>query len=520
MNLSEKAYLEQRAREQQILNEKLQQHVQSYPIQLLFPPNVIPLPKDEGDIAAASPTSKASKSTSAPAAAPVSTKGEERYDQSEKKPIPPLRTSSGFINFRLLETQGLEFTSKDDINLMNDSDDQQQTQQAYFPSLAKTTESLNAFVKDLESTNCYNRVQVVLSNDNGEDGTKKKKIGATTNDDVNPKKLSVLLDEKNWYKLYVGGGVKQGNIGAGAGTSSSPSSTGMLPKVQFETSASLINLTGMTDFTQCCYTIDQTSTPTLSFTHTRPLFSLFHNSTSSSSDNSNRNTTFGDTILAMDNGSKYGVTIRADIDTLDHEHTRSSKDHIQSVGIKVANSTAGSSAMNPAVGENVYAGIDWSLSHRDIIPRRHKSLPYLCDASQDIIACGGPSWKHSISGEYRLNGFYTDDKFNPTAGVDSYGGVEVAGPPGDVGFLKCWSGGSIHLPLGDTGGLLGRLMPSGLSLHSAYHCGMIKSLAFGGLCANGIGNMTNISDRYYVSGLRGFLPAGIGPRADTVSSAQ
>lgn len=469
----QQAYLQERAKEQRILEEKLDNHVQSYPIQLLFPATVSPLLQDKDD----------------------DVKDKQKDGESKS---PTLRTSSDFINNRLLDTSGLGFSSGEDEN-DNEQKQSTTTTDTESLSLSETFEALNDFVKDLQSTNCYDSVQVILGN------TKNGSINGDAGDekDNGPKKLNIVLGEKNWYNLYVGAGVKHDNIVSSTGATAS------FPKVQFESSASLINLSGLTDMTQCSYTIDQTSTPTLSLTHSRPLYSLF-----------NPNSAIGDAILQMDQGSKFGITFRGNVDTLDYEHTRSSKDHIQSLGVRIANTTSNSATFNPASGEQIYMGLDWSLSHRDIVPRRHKSLPYLCDASPDIIACAGPSWKHSVTAEYKLNGNFTDDKYSPTVGLDSYGGVEIAGPPGDVGFAKFWAGGSMHLPIG--GSIEGdensnNLMPRGLSFHTVYNCGIMKSLSFGGLCSNGAGNMTNVSDRFYVGGshqLRGFLPAGIGPRTD------
>ncbi len=468
----QQAFLQERAKQQEILQEKLNQHVQSYPIELLFPANVSPLVQEKDDLKDAGNSSSTTPTTGSTAST------------ASKK----LRTSSDFINNRLLDTPGLSFMTT--------------------TTLSETTEALNDFVQDLQSTNCYDSVQVILGS-KGESNT--NYVDTSTSTTIGkPKQLNVLLAERNWYKLYIGGGVKHENMTSNNGP------TGTFPKLQFESTASLINLAGMTDLTQCSYTLDQTSTPTLSVTHTRPFYSLF-----------NPGSAIGNAILQTDQGSKFGITFRGNVDTLDYEHTRSSKDHIQSLGVRVANTTANSSSFNTSIADNIYIGLDWSLSHRDIIPRRHKSLPYLCDASPDIIACGGPSLKHSITAEYRLNGQYTDSKYNPTEGLDSYAGVEAAGPPGDVGFVKVWSGGSIHLPIGPSSsdseevniGFLSRLIPRGLAFHSVYNCGIMKAFSYGGLCSNG-GSMTNVSDRFYVGGshqLRGFLPAGIGPRADVVS---
>lgn len=61
-------------------------------------------------------------------------------------------------------------------------------------------------------------------------------------------------------------------------------------------------------------------------------------------------------------------------------------------------------------------------------------------------------------------------------------------------------------------------MLQGLSFHSSFHFGLMKRVSFNGLLpADDRGGSTNLSDRFYVGGphqLRGFVPAGIGPRAE------
>lgn len=441
----------------------LQKHVQEYPIKLSFPANVFGV-KDSKDSVSRSLKEENGASEDSSSA------------NSYLKENVPLRTSEDFINFRLMET-GLDFIGDEKVPLSN------------------VTESLQEFISDLQKTGCYESVKVYLGRE--KDTPSRSEL----------KQLDVVLEEKNWYKLYVGGGIKQDS-------QSAISSSGMIPRVQFETSASLINLGGHTDVTQLNYTVDQTSTPTVSLHHTRPLYTLLSGDLS-------------DTVLNMDQGSKVGVTLKALIDTVDFEHSRSSKDHIQKLSVKIANSTSGSSSSGhgPA-SDDVYTGLEWTLSHRDVIPRRHLSLPYQYDASPEVISSSGPNLKHSITLDYRLNGSLTDDRFNPTMGLDSYGGIEVAGPPGDVGFLKCWGGGAIHIPLVDDAndqkkkniGFV-RDFLSGLTFHTALNGGIIKPLRYGGLCAS---DMTNISDRFYVGGshqLRGFVPSGIGPRASTGGSS-
>ncbi len=423
----------------EILGKKLQHHTQSFPIKLIFPANIYGV-------------EKSNESTE-----------QEQTGPSENA---SLRTNKDFINYRLMET---------DIDLVSEESN----------PLAAVNESLRDFVSDLEGTGCYDSVQVVI-------GRLKDSPSAS-----DARQLDVILKEKNWYKLYIGGGLKQDH--------NLVSSSGLIPKVQFETSASLVNLSGNTDVTHLNYAIDQTSSPTISFTHTRPLYSLLSGGIS-------------DRVLNMDQGSKIGVTMKAEVDTIDYEHIRSSKDHVQKLGVKVSNTTSGSSSSGHL--SEFYSGLEWSLALRDVLPRRHTTVPYQYDASQEIVAVSGPNLKHSIIADFRLNGILTDSRFQPSSGIDSYGGVEVAGPPGDVGFAKIWGGLMLHLPVvplleetnAQSAGSFHQLL-NGLSLHTAVHGGILKSLTFGGLCST---STTNISDRYHIGGphqLRGFSHSGIGPRS-------
>lgn len=448
----------------QKLEALLQEHVQNFPIKLSFPANVF------GVKSSKSPVSQSMKNESQNNV--LSAEGMTNPISYQNENI-PLRTSEDFINFRLMET-GLDLVGDDKI------------------PLSTITESLQDFTTDLQKTGCYDSVKVYLG--------RPKDIS----NKFDSKQLDVVLEEKNWYKLYIGGGLKQDNY-------SSISSSGMIPRVQFESSASLINLGGHTDITQFNYTVDQTSTPTVSLHHTRPLYRFLRGDLS-------------DSILNMDQGSKIGITFKALIDTMDFEHSRSSKDHIQKVSVKISNSTFGSSTNgHDPNSDDVYAGLEIALCQRDVIPRRHISLPYQYDASPEIIASSGPNLKHSMTFDYRLNGKFTDDRFNPTMGIDSHGGIEVAGPPGDMGFIKFWGGTALHFNIFEiieendvkkTKGFLERAL-NGLSFHASLNAGAIKPLTFGGLCTS---NVTNISDRFNVGGshqLRGFLPSGIGPRAST-----
>jgi outer membrane protein insertion porin family len=116
------------------------------------------------------------------------------------------------------------------------------------------------------------------------------------------------------------------------------------------------------------------------------------------------------------------------------------------------------------------------------------------------VAQSGSSLQHSIRWEARSNGSWTDDRYQPTVGVDAHIQAEIAGPPGDVGYAKTHGGSALHYPLSDS-----------VSLHATFAGGMMQPLSYNGLCRS-----PTISDRFFVGGpmqLRGFLPAGIGPRS-------
>jgi hypothetical protein len=130
----------------------------------------------------------------------------------------------------------------------------------------------------------------------------------------------VILDEKNWYSLYIGGGFQHDGLEEankmmlGGGTNNSTLG-GLLPKAQFETSATFLNLTGALDQTLLRYTVDQTATSSVLMSHERPLYSWFP-----------ENNTLGCTILAFPRGSQYSLGIRTMMDTMDAEWTRSYKE--------------------------------------------------------------------------------------------------------------------------------------------------------------------------------------------------
>jgi hypothetical protein len=123
-----------------------------------------------------------------------------------------------------------------------------------------------------------------------------------------------------------------------------------------------MNIGGHLDKTSLSYTVDQTAEASLTLSHERPLYSIFA-----------ENSTFYHTLLAMEKGSQFLFSTRAALDTVDHEWTRSYKEYQRLLSIRVTSGPAGM----PEMAEGGYAGLDWSLVFRDVIPRRHTELPII-----------------------------------------------------------------------------------------------------------------------------------------------
>ena len=457
------------ARRQAELEQKLNDHVQSYPLNLAFPANVL-----SPAAAAAANTTRSSNDNTASA--------KSGGDNASEAGAP--RTTEDFVNHRLLES-GVLF---DDLQ-----------------SLGEASAAVARFVDNMNCTGCYDAVQVAIGRPAppaeeagaGAAGSESaeassRAAAAAAASQVERRHVDVVLSEKRWYKLYVGGGIKHEGI---VGGSSSGSSIEQLPRVQMETSAGLLNLTGCADVTSAEYTVDQTGATTLGLSHDRPLYSCFQPYSAVSN-----------LILTHPSlsGSNTALRLTGRIDTVDWECARSSRDRTRSVGVKVCN--MGHVAV-PESARDAYVGLEWSAAFRDVMPRRHPTLPFACDACPEIVAQAGPSWKHSLMYQHRLNNSLCDDRYNPTAGLDAHWAWEVAGPPGDVGFVKGTGGAALHVPVADTMG--------GISLHASVNGGFIRPITYGGLCPA----TTSVSDRFYVGGpiqLRGFMHSGIGPRAETV----
>lgn len=192
----------------------------------------------------------------------------------------PLRTDKELIQHRLIEA-GILFDAPQSIGDLTDI----------------TTD----FVSLMNKSGCFNAVQVMF--DSQDDGKER---------------LNVVLNERKWYRLYIGGGLKHESLDTFGEAS--------LPKVQFETSGGLLNLSGHLDTTSVQYAVDQTSASTLSFIHERPLYSML-----------TKGSPAYDALLSSSNGSQISIAFRAMLDTLDHEWTRSYKEYQRLLSVRVTN---------------------------------------------------------------------------------------------------------------------------------------------------------------------------------------
>ena len=152
------------------------------------------------------------------------------------------------------------------------------------------------------------------------------------------------------------------------------------------------------------------------------------------------------------------------------------------------------------------------MALRDILPRRHLSVPYAYDASLSIMRLATPSLKSTISYKYK------DDQRNhpilPTDGTYFSSLLEVAGlGMGDTAYVKAEVTGTAHKSLGflglsaHVGGIVGVIRPTGWRVREQ------DEMTAGG---QAVVPTTCFSDRYIIGGLqtlRGFGYSGVGPRA-------
>ena len=537
----------------------------------------------------------------------------------------------------LCSTSGISISSKKTLKSSSPS------------SLAKHSVAIGKFIRDLEGTGCYDAVQVHLdrtttattsssSNNNINNNNNTISSGQHEQQEQSPPEeddsnstynVTVKLREKKWYKLYIGGGVNSdyndpttssspffgssfgGNNSNSTTTTANNNISTFLPKLQFETSASLLNLSGFADMSTASYIVDQTGNSSFKLVHDRPLISLLssglekknngvlyrwlmpnitaddgdgdHRVEDDDEDNSNDNdddNNISSSIYSRGGGgSQTSLGLHAVLHDVDYESTRSSKEYVRSVGVRLSNHSRGgggggggggppsNNAYRPSTSPpeslaGPYLFLDWNASLLDILPKRHPTYPYLLDCSPQIAKLAGTYFKHSMTAGWYWNGSLVNDRCNPTCGYDGHVLGEVAGPPGDVGYWKLKGGYSFHWPVeillrsssrsdgmdgnnsengniekeeidiggnNDTGGE--STVVTGMTLHSSLNWGILHPLHFNGMQQQ-LGkskskhddgsSMIPPSDRFYVGGpgqLRGFLPAGIGPRANAGGSS-
>lgn len=364
-------------------------------------------------------------------------------------------------------------------------------------SLEEVSNRLSDFIRGMEGTGCYEEVKVMLHPSNDD----------TSNDDSNntssrEQELKVMLKEKAWYKVYVGGGLKGDPLTSGSDLGHT--------KVQLESTIGLRNLTGTCDMTEVSYAVDQTSTPSFHMTHHWPLLALGNTTT---------NNTITQYLQRWRGGQPWHAQLQASMDTLDHLHTRSCRERMSKLELKVASSPS------PTNTDKDYQSLSWMAVVRDLMPRRHSIIPYQCDASPQLLHYAGPSLKHSLLYQHHIHRHlsfhdnHTNNKIRNDPDLllgtmDAKWNVELAGPPGNTGFFKTWGGIDITIPTSSI-----------LQFHASCQAGFLQPLSFATLCNttttsthNKKASSSHITDRFFVGGpnqLRGFMEAGIGPRAKT-----
>lgn len=383
---------------------------------------------------------------------------------------------------------------------------------------ADVVAAASALIQNLEATDCFHAVKVEI----GSGGTDTGGSSLDGSDSIPLRKINVRLHEKNWYRLHAGAGLKTNGWLTGGGGSSADtavSTDSFLPTAEVEISAGLRNIAGCLDRTDIQYAVNTHNIGTWNLTHTRPLYTVLP-------------AAVADTVLEQPTGSQYSFSARAALDTTDHVSVSSYQQFQRLISVKAATSET---KRNPAAANNNnntpwYASIEWGVVHRDLIPRRHATLPYHFAASSEIVAAAGASVKHSVTAvlHYDSTGTATtrrrttsesstsvtlpDDQSKlPVSGVQLQCSTELGAPPGDVGFVKGQAAVAAHVPLTDR-----------FALHASFATGYLHPLEFGGLCcANRPASAVLVSDRFLLGGtgsFRGFGPAGIGPRVTTTTT--
>ena len=358
-------------------------------------------------------------------------------------------------------------------------------------SLGETVERLDDFCQDLERTGCFNRVSVEV-------GGAKASVDKETGKEVVEQQVNVVLDEKDWYRLHLGGGVKAQELLQQP--EMTESGQGPLPvAAELEVSAGLRNLTGCLDQTYIAYRLDTKGIGSWTLRHERPLYTFLPSP-------------WREALLETATGSRFSLTAKAALDTHDYEYTRSYREYQRLMSVHLSNQhSLRDNPLASAMSPDWFASLSWSFALRDVIPRRQMASPWFSAASPSILQEAGPSLKNSFTALVRTNGSFIEDGpvLNPTDGWQAYAEAELATPPGDVNFGKLQAGASCHVP-----------MTPSLSLHWMGQAGWLHSMSWETQSGKKPLPPT-VSDRFHIGGplqIPGFLPAGIGPRDTRTSS--
>jgi Omp85 superfamily domain len=433
------------------------------------------------------------------------------------------RTSKDLLQHRLLEH-----------GIFYDNDPDSAT--AITTNTTDIAKNCTKIIADLQRTDCFDAIQIQIgtpapgtTNSSNNDDDAVENDNDNSHSSSNRRTIQVKVHEKKWYTLYAGAGSKEigfgstssglddSSIGSSNSSNSSSSnnitSSSFLPVAEINVAAGLRNTTGHLDKTELRYTIDTKSLSSLSIGHSRPLYSTLPES-------------LRDIILTQTNGSQYEVSIKGVLDTIDHEYVRGYKEYQRYISCHLCNEhNVNHSPVTALVQtrKNWYTHLEWLCLYRDIIPRRHSSTnlsPYHFDASKSTISFAGPSIKNSFNAviQYNSPDIVNDDDDTtsdisinnpllPTKGYQFYSSIEVATPPGDVGFIKGQVSSTKHW-----------LVSPNVSIHANASSGYMYPLTFGGLFTTYSSNSNKLvhpSDRFYIGGtnsFRGFVPGGIGPR--------
>jgi hypothetical protein len=351
------------------------------------------------------------------------------------------------------------------------------------------------FIANLESSDCFHSIHVDIGGSGATPGDDAVTSLNQETNNVPARKITVTVDEKKWYRLHAGAGLKTNGwlTGTNNNTSLTTSTDSFLPAAELEVSVGLRNIAGCLDRTDVQYAVDTHNIGTWGITHVRPLYTALPEFLS-------------DQLLLeqITNGSQCALTVRAALDTVDHITVSSYQQYQRLLSVKAA-----TAEIPPRASTDTpwyYGSLEWSVNWRDLVPRRHATLPYHLAASPEIAAQAGASVKHSVTAVMHYDTTKTaapcvDDASGiPVQGVQMQCSTELATPPGDVGFVKSQAAMAGHLSVTDR-----------LAMHASLSTGYLHPLSFAGLCG-----MTTVSDRFLMGGsgsFRGFAPGGVGPRA-------